>query len=288
MSNEVTDNKEIEATSGDTEATENETTKRWHYPDLSDPKDQLDQRTNAMNKPLKWRYEPPEEEPEEEPQPLTAEQLEEIRQAARDEGFEEGKAEGFEVGKQEGLTAGQAEGKEQGYQEGFEAGKKDGETHVEQQTKEWRHLIEQAYAPLAVIDDDVEKQLVQMVVELSRAICLHEVTQSAESIRQAVQRGIQALPINERKVVIKLNPDDIERVREAFGSETIEREGWVFSKDEHMELGGCEITTSSSTVDVSLRKRMRDVFETMLGRSDDADDNDNDNESTNERSEPES
>jgi len=279
MSNEVTDKKDSEATSGEAAAAENETTKRWHYPDLSDPQDQLDQRTNAMNKPLKWRYEPPEEEPEEAPQPLTAEELEAIRQAARDEGFAEGKTEGFEVGKQEGLVAGQEEGKTLGYDEGFEAGKKDGEAHVQEQTKAWRDLVEQAYAPLNVIDDDVEKQLVQMVVELSRAICLHEVTQSAESIRQAVQRGIQALPINERKVVIKLNPDDIERVREAFGSETIEREGWVFSKDEHMELGGCEITTSSSTVDVSLRKRMRDVFETMLGRSDDADDSESNNDS---------
>ncbi|MEX1221306.1 MAG: flagellar assembly protein FliH [Idiomarina sp.] len=272
--NEEQDTQSVEETDNELADDElaDEKTTRWNYPDLSDPNAAEDTRTNVFNKPLKWQYEPPEADDDEsdEPQPLTAEQLEEIRQAARDEGFAEGKQEGIEAGHKEGLEAGFTEGREAGHAEGFASGKEAGEAHINELTKQWQELIEQTYAPLSVIDDEVEQQLVQMVLELSRAICLHEVTQSAESIRQAVQRGIQALPITERKVMIKLNPDDIERVREAFGSETIEQEGWVFSKDEHMEPGGCEITTSSSTVDVSLRKRMKDVFQRVLGSDLDA------------------
>ena len=65
---------------------------------------------------------------EQEVKPLTAADLEEIRQAAREDGFQEGREagyqEGFEKGRadghQQGLQAGEAEGRELGQQQAEE------------------------------------------------------------------------------------------------------------------------------------------------------------------------
>lgn len=244
-------------------------TERWHYPDLADH-DAQKARTNALNKPVRWQYEPPEtaaEAADEELEPLTAEQLEEIRQAARDEGFAEGKQEGFEAGKQAGYEVGLEEGRQAGHAEGVVAGEADGKVAVEETIALWRKLAEQLQQPLSQLDDQLEQQLVSMVMELTRAICLHEASIASDSIREAVRSGIEALPIAEQKIMINLHPDDLERVRAAFGDETISSQGWVLAKDEHLQPGGCEITTASSTVDVSMRKRMQDVFSRFLGQA---------------------
>ena len=73
--------------------------------------------------------------PEEEilaPIPLTAEEIDEIRQAASEEGFNQGKEEGFAKGYEEGMTKGLAEGKTQGVEEGKEEGLTQGKEAIEQ------------------------------------------------------------------------------------------------------------------------------------------------------------
>ena len=61
---------------------ERPTMKTWDLPDITTEDLKAGESRNALNKPRKWHYEPPEPEPEEEkPEPLTAQQLEEIREA---------------------------------------------------------------------------------------------------------------------------------------------------------------------------------------------------------------
>ena len=70
-----------------------------------EPSAQEKEKTNALGKKRNWVYEPPESE-EAEPQPLTAQEIEDIRQAASEEGFSQGKEEGFAKGYEEGKTKG--------------------------------------------------------------------------------------------------------------------------------------------------------------------------------------
>ena len=56
-------------------------------------------------------------------EPLTAQQLEEIRLAAYEEGFAQGQDEGQKAGYEEGFAKGQDEGHQQGIEQGHEAGR---------------------------------------------------------------------------------------------------------------------------------------------------------------------
>jgi flagellar assembly protein FliH len=92
-------------------ATQQKSSDTWPLPNVqSKPSEQESQKTNAFGKKSNWVFEPPESE-EPEPQPLTAQEIEEIRQAASAEGFSQGKEEGFAKGYEEGKAKGIEDGK---------------------------------------------------------------------------------------------------------------------------------------------------------------------------------
>ncbi|AXT37670.1 flagellar assembly protein FliH [Alteromonas sp. BL110] len=259
--------------SGNKNFSENEISeaKTWDLPFVDDPKtSRKDQPTNALNKRSDWKYEPP--EVEEEIKPPTAEEIEAIRQAAYDEGFQEGKEKGFEEGKAEGLETGLAEGKEQGHNDGLEQGLEEGRQQMAAQAEVWQALADKLHDPLSQANDESRDQLVKLAVTLAKAVIKTEVSTNQQVILQALSEGIKALPINQADYQIHMNPDDIELVKAHFGDEEIAKKGWSLVEAPAMERGGCDITTAQNAVDVSIERRCRDVIDKFLlnqGLSDD-------------------
>ncbi|EKE80511.1 flagellar assembly protein FliH [Idiomarina xiamenensis] len=242
-------------------------TAKWSYPDIT-PDDKRGSETNALNKPKRWQYEPPEADlPQatDEPQPLTAEQLEAIRQAARDEGYQEGLQQGREAGHSEGYEAGFAEAKQAGHEQGYAAGEAAAAQAITEQHARWQALIDAVTAPLEQIDQSVEQALIELVQALTEAICLHQVNVSQDTILNALRQGIEALPVTDQKVVIHLHPDDVERIKQVWNDDELQQRGWLLAKDQQIELGGCEITTERSRVDYTLSSRMQTVFAQLTG-----------------------
>ena len=243
--------------SGNKNFSENEINeaKAWDLPFVDDPRAaRKDETTNALNKRSDWKYEPP--EVEEEIKPPTAEEIEAIRQAAYDEGFQEGKEKGFEEGKAEGLEQGLEEGRHQ----------------MAEQAEVWQMLAEKFHDPLSQANDETRDQLVKLAVTLAKAVIKAEVSTNQQVILQALSEGIKALPINQADYQIHMNPDDIELVKAHFGDEEIAKKGWSLVEAPAMERGGCDITTVQNAVDVSIERRCRDVIDKFLlnqGLSDD-------------------
>lgn len=148
---------------------ENEHFSHWDLPDMTSQELREGTQVNALNKPRRWQYEPPEadDNDEEELQPLTAEQLEEIRQAARDEGYQEG----FENGRADGLKKGYDEGFEAGKEEGIAAGKEEGiaagNAVIEEQRGKLDTLLQSLSTPNERITEAVQEELIDMVSELT-------------------------------------------------------------------------------------------------------------------------
>ena len=244
------------------------TTEKWQFPDITSEELRQGEKTNALNKPRRWQYEPPEaddDEEEQQLQPITAEELEQIREAAREEGFKEGynagHAEGIEAGHQEGINQGQQEG----FNKGFEQGLADGKAQMEQQAGELLKLLDSLSHPEQKITDDVEAELLEMVMELTEAICLDVPYKQPELVKVAVRNALEVLPVTDQRVVIHLNPDDLELVQDMYSEEQLREHGWLLNKDDLLERGGCRVTTESSSVDYTLRSRIKSVFEKLKG-----------------------
>ena len=235
----------------------------WSLPVVEDNEPEDESKTNAIGKKLTWRYEPP-EEVEEEPQPLTAEEIEEIRQAAYEEGFSQGKEEGFAKGYEEGKASGFEDGSVKGHEEGITKGLEEGRERIESLASQWQSLISQLHHPINVVENNIEQQLVQLVAQLTEAITLEEARTNPDILLRAVSEGMNALPSKEPNTQVLLHPDDIAIVVDEFGEEHINEQGWRILSAPHLERGSCQIENSTSNIDLSVKSRMKEVLDSFL------------------------
>ena len=236
----------------------------WAVPNVQSDIEEAQGQTNALGKSRNWRYEPPEETNVAEPVPLTAQDIEDIRQAAFDEGFSQGKADGFAKGFEEGKISGHEEGLSTGHEEGVAQGLAEGKETSDQQVAAMQALIEQLHQPLLNVEKNVEAQLLQLVVQLTQAVTKHEAKTNPDILLSAIAEGIKALPGQESQTQILLNPQDIKLVEQQFGASHIKEQGWRLLAAPQLSPGSCQIENSTSNIDLSVKSRLNEVLESFL------------------------
>lgn len=239
-----------------------QTIKEWNLPFVEDAVKVDTGKTNAFNKTSDWKYEPPEEEPE--IVPPTLEEIEAIRKAAYDEGFEQGKLAGYEEGKTQGYQDGLSQGHEEGVTNGHQEGLAQGKEQIDHEVEIWRALSDKLHLPLESVSEQLQAELILLSVSLARSVLNVELETNTNVIFQALSEGLKVLPIAEKNYQIFLNPDDIELVKSHFSEEEIEKHNWHFIASPDMQRGGCDIVTDTNAVDVSVEKRTRDVIDRFL------------------------
>jgi len=241
-----------------------EQTDVWELPHVEKKDKVEDEKTNALGFKTDWKYEPPEEQEIDEPVPLTAEEIEEIRQAAFEEGFNQGKEEGFAKGYEEGKPKGHEEGLKLGHAEGIDQGIQEGEKIIADHAKRFESLIQQMHNPLKLVDKNTEEQLLQLVASLTEAVTLEEAKINPDILLSAITEGIKALPSQEAQTQILLNPEDIKLVEEKFGDEYIKEQGWRLLAAPQFENGSCQIENSISNIDLRMKTRLKEVLDLFL------------------------
>lgn len=234
----------------------------WNIPNV-EPESTVEEKRNAFGLTNEWRYEPP-EEVEEEPVPLTAQEIEDIRQAAYDEGFNEGKEAGFETGHAEGIAKGHEEGIAQGHEEGLNKGLSDAQEQIDTLSEQWQSLINDLHAPIHNVEGQVEQQLLTLVAQLTEAVTLQEAKINPDIVLAAITEGIKALPIQEPNTQIYLNPQDIQMVEDKFGAEHIQEKSWRLLPAPHVDIGSCQIENTTSNIDLTMKSRLKEVLDSFL------------------------
>ena len=111
----------------------------------------------------------------------------------------------------------------------------------------------------------MQDELIEMVTELTRVICLNVAENSKELVVNAVREAIAVLPVTDQRVIIHLNEEDLALLQNVYREDELKEKGWLLNKDELLERGGCRVTTESSTIDYTLSSRMEDVFSKVKG-----------------------
>ncbi|MCC9661879.1 flagellar assembly protein FliH [Pseudoalteromonas sp. MB41] len=246
----------------------------WPIPDVAQDTRKLAGRSTAYGTPLAdlYRKEQEKKDVEEEPEepefpPLTMAELEKIRQDAFDEGLKQGHEQGYIDGFEKGV----GEGKEAGYKEGVELGKAQGQEDIkpilEEQLTTLRSLLDSLTQPLSKVDESAEKQLVQLAVMLSESLIYQEIKTSPDVILHALKHAIDALAEEQTRVRIHLHPDDIALITESYGEQTIADNHWQLVAEPTLERGGCEIKTPQSSIDMTVKTRVKETLENFLHNS---------------------
>nr|WP_136249960.1 flagellar assembly protein FliH [Ningiella ruwaisensis] len=247
-----------------------EEAKLWDLPVVDDTAPDDENKTTAFNKPFtKWKYEAPEQE--EEVTPLTAQDIEEIRQSAYQEGLSAGHEEGFAKGHEEGLIAGKEEGLALGKEEGLAQGKQAAEDAAREHIDALQSFVKRLEQPLKSIDEEVKNELVLLSVSLAKAVINTELSTSIDSLKMAIEQGIAALPINESVYQIHLHSQDKAQIEAHLtqnpSSESELASGaskWQLVANDEQGRGGCKIISQNNAVDMSISRRCENVFEPLL------------------------
>jgi len=241
--------------------------KRWPSPELDAEKKLSSGKTNALNKTLplqKAAITQVEQEAELEIKPLTADDIEQIRQAAFDEGFAQGKEEGFSKGYAEGREQGTADGLAYGQAEGKKQGLEQAAGEIEQQKQELSRLLDQLQQPLLQVDQQVEQQLLQLCLAMAEAVIAVECKTNPQVILKTLSDATAILPLQTEHILIKLHPEDIAIVEQHFSAEQLAERHWQLRSDPAIERGGCLLETPLSSMDRSIKHRLQSSLEHFL------------------------
>ncbi|EGA71354.1 flagellar assembly protein H [Vibrio sinaloensis DSM 21326] len=236
---------------------------RWGMPDYtSDTRAKA--KETAMNYDPSWMPNLP-EPTEEAPVELTDQEIELIKQQAYQEGLHQGQEAGFK----QGYEKGKEQGLEEGHQEGVEAGKLEGvasgQEFIQQQVQTFVGLANQFAQPLELMNAQVEKQLVDMVLTLVKEVVHVEVQTNPQVILDTIKQSVESLPISGHSITLKLHPDDVEIIRSSYGEEELDFRNWTLMSEPALNRGDVQIEAGESSVNYRMEERIRSVIQSFCG-----------------------
>ena len=235
--------------------------KPWHLPYWVEPPHLVQQEEDVLV-----------EEEEIEVEPLTAEQLEQIRQEAYNEGLEQGLVEGRQKGEKLGYEAGHKEGVEEGHKEGLEKGlaegKEQGETtalqegkaRTDQKVVELNSVLNELYQPIKQEKEQLDTLLPELVLKLVEQIVEAELGSGSDHAVRFVKQALLDLPTGAENIQIYLNALDLPYVEAAIEQDPNWNEQWSIHEDTSIQAGGCRIGSHESIVDFTREKRWQKLL----------------------------
>jgi flagellar assembly protein FliH len=182
-------------------------------------------------------YEPPPP-----PQPAiqlpTAEELEAIRAAAREEGYAAG------------LEAGQAEGHAAGYEEGLTLGRAEAAEELEH----LRQLATTFGDAVREADEAISNDVLELALHLARGMVRTAFDVKPDLILPVVREAVDYLPNLQQPALLMLHPEDALIVKSSIGHE-LDKNGWRIVEDESIARGGCRVDTASNQIDAQIGAR---------------------------------
>lgn len=167
------------------------------------------------------------------------------------------------------LTAGRLEAlQKEAYNEAFHKGHGDGlkagEEEIRERVERFDELLSALARPFDILDEQIEKQLVDLSMTVVRQLFRREIAQNPTHVIGVVREAIQLLPIACRSVQVHLHPDDAAIVRECLSPAEGEP-AWVIVEDPLTNKGGCQVTTENSQIDASAETRLNTLIRRIAG-----------------------
>lgn len=203
-------------------------------------------------------------------EPLTAEQLEQIRQEAYNEGLEQGLVEGrqkgeklgFESGHKEGFSAGEEEGKkvgfDSGYKEGEQTATQEGTARTDQKVEELTTLMKNLLLPIEDQRQQLESVISMLVTNIAEAVITESLSQGSEHIVHLTKLALDALPAGSKNLTLYVHSSDLPYLEAAIEQYNL---NWDPIEDDQLTPGGCKIETEHSLIDFTLESRWQLVLE---------------------------
>jgi flagellar assembly protein FliH len=163
-----------------------------------------------------------------------------------------------------GLVDLQAEAHKEAFEQGLAEGREAGRAEVRAQVERLSGMFYDLAKPFEVLDAEVERELLTLSMALARQIVRRELKTDPTQIIGIIREAIAVLPVAARDVRVHLHPEDAAVVRQHLAPTENER-AWVIVEDPVMARGGCQVSTSTSRIDMRLETRLGAILSELLG-----------------------
>jgi len=190
----------------------------------------------------------------------TAEDIAQIHEEARQDGYRIGFGEGRTAGYEEGLRAGHADGYQEGFESGRQAGFQEGSAAVKNYEGEIHRLCQGLQGAMADFDQEVAEAVLACALEVAGQLTRTALKVQPELLLPLIREALAALPLHHGPVTLYLARADAALMREHLESQ-FAQEGWVIQEDDSLRPGDCRVYSGASEVDARMESRWRRVLE---------------------------
>ena len=167
----------------------------------------------------------------------TADQIEAIQNAAREEGFARGLVEGRAAGRK----------------------------LMDENIKRLESLMDCLANPLAQLDSRVEEQLVLLALAIAKQLVRRELKVDHAHVIGVIRSAVALLPVSDNRVVIELHPEDAALVREKLNLDEEGETTWRIQEVPTLSRGGCRLDNGESHIDATVETRINQIAASLLG-----------------------
>lgn len=170
----------------------------------------------------------------------------------------------IEALQQQAQEEGYKAGFEEGHKDGFEAAQKAGQKDIQQQLNYLQQMLTTLEKPLAELDQQIEQDLVNLAITMTRQLLRRELKQEPEHVIGAMREALRALPVTDRKLKIYAHPDDLQIIQKGLSLDDEDsRRQWL--ADPLMTRGGVRLETADTFIDATVEARLNSIISKLLG-----------------------
>ena len=159
--------------------------------------------------------------------------------------------------------------KEAAFQKGFLEGKKigfeSGSKKADSAIDSLNQILGQLENIRQEIYQEIEKEVVQLALSIARKIVCHEVKTNQETVACVAREALSRVN-NPTKITIKLNPDDLQFIKDArfqFSRFLRNVDNIRFEAQESIQSGGCLVETDRGDIDARIEKQFQAIEESF-------------------------
>ena len=124
----------------------------------------------------------------------------------------------------------------------------------------------------AGLDAEVEQQLTELALTVGRLLLKKECCTDASVVTNIIREALEFLPVSARNVRVKLNPADVELIRQS--GMDIDKQEWKCVPDKTITQGGCMVESDTSHIDATLETRVSQIIDQLTENRPHYDDHD--------------
>jgi flagellar assembly protein FliH len=155
--------------------------------------------------------------------------------------------------------------KEQARLQGLEIGKKEGMSKglemFHDRIKDFESLLLAFGTSVSGLTPMFEKQIKDLSISIARAIIMHEITISDETINNLVLEALKKMPSKSSEIHIHLHKTDYNSIKKIIKEEGMDQfENVNLLINDAINMGGCIVESNVSNIDASLEQRFSNLI----------------------------